>query len=180
MGGLANLLNAILEILGLHLAPGRAAAAAVAIFVLLLPWIWRSMRADEAVRILKRASHERREERERQETRALGTVKGNPNGLYLLAQEALRQGRNSLARQAAEQLKETGKLPHEHARLLIQMNGESPKTPEEAGIRAEKFLRAGQVEEAEQILSAGRRRWPDSPVWAEVESRKNDLPALGE
>ena len=174
MGGIANLLNAILEVMGLHLEPGTASVGALIVFVLLLPWIWRSQRGDEAVRILKRASHERRVEREALESLALAKVAGNPNGLWLVANEALRQGRMQLARTAADQLRQTGKLFREWQLLMIQIEGELPKTPEEVAIRAERLLESGQVEQAEQLLSSGRQRWPQSPAWAEVERRRSE------
>lgn len=172
MGGLPGLLDQILGAMGVHLAPGMAAIAALLLFLLFLPRIWRSQRGEEAVRILKRAVQERREERERQEQLAFSIVQGNAFGLWLLAREAIVQGRHTFARQVIAALRQTGKLKPELAGLERQLAGpEGPRDPLEAGVRIERLLENGVVAEAERLLEEAERRWPGDPAWPELRAR---------
>lgn len=181
MGGQPGMMQQILGVLGLHPAPGVVALCALGVFVLFLPRIWSSQRGEEALRILKRASQERMAEREQQEQLALSKVKGNPNGLWLLAREAMAQGRNNLARQVLAELKATGKLPLERAGLEAQLAGpEGPRDPIHAAVRIERSLGLGGVEEARRLLEEAERRWPGDEAWPELRQRlEAPAPELG-
>ena len=144
MGAQPGMIEQILGVLGLHPAPGVVALCALGVFVLFLPRIWSSQRGEEALRILKRASQERMAEREQQEQLALSKVQGNPNGLWLLAREAMAQGRSNFARQVLAELKSTGKLPLERAGLEAQLAGpEGPRDPIHAAVRIQRLLGLG-------------------------------------
>lgn len=172
MGGLQGMVDQILGVLGFHPAPGVVALCALAVFMLFLPRIWSSQRGEEALRILKRASQERMAERERQEQLALSKVQGNPNGLWLVAREAMAQGRTAFARQVLAELKATGKLPLERAGLEAQLAGpEGPRDPIQAAVRIERALGLGGVEEARRLLEEAERRWPQDEAWPELRQR---------
>lgn len=172
MGAQPGMIERILGVLGLHPAPGVVALCALGVFVLFLPRIWSSQRGEEALRILKRASQERMAEREQQEQLALSKVQGNPNGLWLLAREAMAQGRSNFARQVLAELKSTGKLPLERAGLEAQLAGpEGPRDPIHAAVRIQRLLGLGGVEEARRLLEEAERRWPGDEAWPELRLR---------
>jgi hypothetical protein len=167
MAAIIQLLNAALQIVGFSPKPWTAPALLGAFLLVSLPWIYQSQRGEEAVRIFRRAAHERSADRARMEAEALMKVSGNAPGLIKLAREALDRGRPDLTDEALRRLREIGPLPPEA--LLLERQARSAQalahTVEEAMVRVERLTEYGMRAEAEKIRAYAARRWPTEPAF---------------
>jgi hypothetical protein len=143
--------------------------------VLFAMWAWpiykASQKRSRARRAMRSAAGERGAERERLEAEALAAVEGDANGLLIVADLALTQGRKELAARAAEKLRATGKLLHEHRRLQRQLEPPLPALPSEACIIIEQQLKTGLVAEARARLAQARKKWPFDDELEALEAR---------
>lgn len=171
MGGIAKLLEGLVDILGVHLDPWVAPAALVGCVALFWPWIRVNLRTDDARKLLKRASRERGAEREKLEREALEMVAGRPDGLVVVAKEALEQGRKALAADAVAQLRATGKLLPQLRILERQLEPPLPILPSEACLLIERLLDTGMFEEARARTAQARRKWPSDEELEAMERR---------
>jgi len=160
MGGLTQLLDSFVALLGLHLAPWMAPAGLLGVVALFWPWIRLNMRTDDARKLLKRAARERGAERERLEAEALALVAGRADGLVVVAKEALEQGRRDLAGRAVAGLRGTGKLLPQLRTLERALEPPLPSVASEACLLIERLLDTGMVDEARTRLALARRKWP--------------------
>lgn len=170
MAAIVQLLNSVLQIAGFSPKPWAAPALLGAALVVMLPWIYQSQRGEEAIRIMRRASHERSADRARMEAEALLKVSGNAPGLIKLARAALDQGRPDLTDEALRRLREIGPLPPEA--LLLERQARSAQalahTVEEAMVRIERAQEYGMPAEAERIRAYAARRWPEEPFFRQL------------
>ena len=171
MGGIAQLINSLASLLGVHAAPWAAPAALVGSLVLFWPWIRGNVRTGDARKLLVNAARERGAERERLERQALELVKGQADGLVVVAEQAVAQGRTALATEAVEQLRATKTLLPQ---LRIHERKLEPPLPilaSEAVIVIEKMLEEGLVEAARARLAQCRRKWPTDDELLTLEAR---------
>ncbi len=161
MGALARLVRSLLEMADLPAWVGGAFL--VALLVVCLPMMRVNFRTADARKLLKHASRERGAERERLEAQALAIVGCRPDGLVVVAREALEQGRKPLATLAVEKLRATGKKLPELRRLEHALDPPVAGTAAEACIVIEQMLAAGLTEHARDRLAHARRRWPLDP-----------------
>lgn len=162
-GGLAGLVETLLGLVGLTLEPWMAPAALLFVVILAWPWIRLNLRTDEARRLLKQAARATGAERDRLEADALARVEGRPDGLVVVAETALAQGRAALARAAVDRLRATGKRPTDVRRIERTLEGPAPATPMEACLLVERLLGLGMVDEARARWEKARARWPEDP-----------------
>ena len=163
MRGLPGLVETVLDALGVHLQPWMAPLAVVAVFALAWPLLRLNLKTDNARRLLKRAARERGEAREKLEQEALSLAGNRPDGLVVVANTALEQGRMALARQAMERLRATGKNLPALRRIERAIDGPQPATALEAALVVERLVQAGMTEEARGRLAKFRERWPEDP-----------------
>lgn len=178
MGGIAQLINTLATALGIHAAPWAAPAAFVGSLVLFWPWIRGNVRTADARKALKHAARERGAERERMEKQALDLVKGQPDGLVVVAQEALEQGRNALAEEAVRQLRATNKLLPQLRLLERKLEPPLPILASEAVIVIEKMAADGLVVHARTRLEQALRKWPKDAELQELAAKMAEAPAV--
>lgn len=163
-GGITGLIDALLSLAGIHLAPGVAPAIVLVGALLLSPLLLRNQNTAKARRVLGRlTTATTARERATIEAEALALVEGNPDGLASLADAALQRGRSDLARSCLERLRTLGTRPAVVARLTRELDGDFPSTPEEILVRIEHQREAGLTVAAEQNLTRALRIWPDHP-----------------
>jgi hypothetical protein len=173
MRGIRPLFEAIGDMFAM-LPPWAPAVFGVVIAMLGWPLFKASRARGRARRAMRSAAGERGAERERLEAEAITFVEGDANGLLIVADLALAQGRKELAARAAEKLRATGKLLHEHRRLLRQLEPPLPALPSEACIVIEQLLRTGLAGEARVRLDRARKKWPFDE---ELEALEGRVPA---
>ncbi|MEL6342870.1 MAG: hypothetical protein AAFV53_07035 [Myxococcota bacterium] len=165
MGGITTALTELLGAMGLDLPPWGMPAIAVALMILLLPWILKNMKTTKARKLLKKAAFERNEARERMEREALDLVSNNPTGLLAFADECIRRGRYPLARQALDRLPgDDPKMRRERRRLMETMAPREPATAAAAAVTIERFLDEELHDEARRRLDRARKRWPEDAL----------------
>lgn len=160
MGGLRQLVEMVTTLLGLHLKPWMGPAGLLGAIVLLWPWIRVNVRTGDARKMMVRASRERGAERVRLEAEALALVGQGPDGLVVIAKEAIEQGRKELAAQAVEKLRATGKRLPDLRKLERALEPPLPGTAAEAAIVIERMLETGMRDVALARLGQARRKWP--------------------
>lgn len=170
-GGLAGLVETLLGLVGLTLEPWMAPAALLFLVVLALPWIRSNVRTDDARRLLKQAARASGAERDRLEAEALARVEGRPDGLVVVAEAALAQGRTAVARAAVERLRATGKRPTDVRKIERALEGPAPATPMEAVLLVERLLGLGMTEEARLRWEKAHARWPEDADLAALVAR---------
>lgn len=169
--GIAGLVETIVDALGLHLKPWMAPAAVLFCVLLAWPFMRANFATDDARRLLKSAARERGAERVRLEGQALEKVKGKPVGLVVVAETALAQGREDLARDAIAALRVTGKRPVDVVRLQRALDGPQPATALEAALTVERLLDAGATAKAHERWVRYRERWPEDADLGALERR---------
>ncbi|MES2640154.1 MAG: hypothetical protein V4850_11745 [Myxococcota bacterium] len=160
MGGLRQLIELAITMLGLHLKPWMAPAGLLAAIAVFWPWIRLNVRTGDARKLMVRASRERGAERLRLEAEALAMVGQGPDGLVVIAKEALEQGRKELAGQAVAKLRATGKRLPDLRKLERALEPALPGTAAEAALLVERMVATGMHEEARLRLAQARRKWP--------------------
>ena len=163
MRGLPGLVGNLLDALGVHLQPWMAPLAIVVLIAVAWPLLRLNIKTDDAQRLLKRASRERGEAREKLEREALELVGDRPDGLVVIANTAIELGRMALARQAMERLRATGKNLPTLRRIERAIDGPQPATALEAALVVERLVKAGMMDEAQERLRRFKERWPDDP-----------------
>lgn len=169
MGGLRQLVEVFATLLGVHLEPWMAPAAFLCLVAALSPWILINLRTTNARKVMVRAARERGPERLRLEAEALAMVGDNPDGLVVVAKEALEQGRKDLAARAVDKLRRTRKRLPELRKLERALAPPLPGTPAEAAMLIERMLETGLRDEARARLAQARRRWPVDDELAALE-----------
>jgi hypothetical protein len=154
------MLDSVANALGLHLPPWAGPLALLAILAVCWPLIRTNLHTENARKLLKRASRERGAERERLEAEALAMVGDRPDGLVVVAREAVEQGRTALAERAVVKLRATGKNLPDLRRLERAIEPPLAGTPAEVCIVIERMLEAGMVEQARARYAQARRKWP--------------------
>lgn len=160
MGGLRQLIEVFTTMSGVRLQPWTAPAGLLVVIAVLWPWIRVNLRTGDARKLMLRASRERGAERQRLEAEALAMVGDRPDGLVMVAKEALEQGRKALAAQAVARLRVTAKRLPDLRKLERALEPSLPGTPGEAALLIERMLETGMDEEARARLTYARRKWP--------------------
>lgn len=160
-GGMTQAITDILLLLGIELPPWGMPVAALVVMILLLPWILKNMKTSKARKLLKMAALESGRTRQEMESEALELVSDNPVGLLAFADECVRRGRYSLARDALERVPRDPRYARERRKVEAQMAPKEPATAEAAAAAIERFLSEGLREEAASRLQKARARWPD-------------------
>lgn len=169
MPALAQFLQGIFDVMGLPHWMG--AGAVFGVVLLALPWILRNRRTDIARRALRASDKLKGEERVAAERKALATVAGHPMGLLVVAEEAHKLGRDTLARDAIHQLRATGKLVAELRTIERAVDGPMPATIDEAVLTIERLIEAGMRDVAAEKLARYQARWPAEPELVAVGAR---------
>ncbi|MDP2308448.1 MAG: hypothetical protein Q8P18_20685 [Pseudomonadota bacterium] len=160
MGGLRQLIEVFTTLSGVHLKPWMGPAGLLIAIAVFWPWIRVNLRTGDARKLLVRAARERGAARQRLEAEALAMVGTGPDGLVVVAKEALEQGRKELAAQAIVKLRATGKRLPDLRKLERALEPPLPGTPAEAAIVIERMLETGMRDEARARLAQARRKWP--------------------
>jgi hypothetical protein len=160
MRGIAQLLNTLLQLAGVHLQPWMAPVALLALAILLFPALRRTHRTSLARKRLRRLPYVGAEERRRLEEEALALSTGSPAGLLVVAQEALRLGRHDLARRAADAIEALGARPRELRAIRRALEPQLEPTPAQERVHVEALVQAGLHEEAARRRDLARARWP--------------------
>lgn len=169
MGGIVDALGAMLQILGIELAPWMGPALIAGLAVLLSPLLIRNMRTSRARTLLKESRVLDGSAREALEERALATVAGHRNGLVAVVEEAHRMRRNGLARRALMELRALTGPTADVARLARLTDPEPlPSSPAALGLMVEKLRAAGLHDKASRRLRRGLTRWPQDPWLQEL------------
>ncbi|MBN1336611.1 MAG: hypothetical protein JXB39_11690 [Deltaproteobacteria bacterium] len=171
MRGLADLARSLVEILRDALPPWVVLVVAGLVVALVLPFYWKGQRRSLARRRIAALTGVPRAEAGRLEAEAFSLVGTDPDGLVGVAEEALRHGREALARQAIARLAGTGRRPDHVARLERLLEGPPPRLPEEEALGVARLLDAGLVEAARRRLDRARARWPELPEWKSLAGR---------
>ncbi len=161
-GGMMDSINAILEALNISLPTWAGPFIALNLVVIFMPFILRNFKIGRARKILQRSRILQPEEQIQEGRKALTVVGEIPMGLVAIADEAIRQGRLLLAREAVQRLISTGK-ERDHARRLVRVleDDGGPGSAEELTLLLERLFSAGMREKALQRLDKGLRRWPE-------------------
>lgn len=162
MRALSELLNAVLA--GLGLAPGPWVVPLVGVLAVLV--MYPMFQANHSTRQARRrlmlaASAPRTAERERLKAEALALVLGNPIGVAVVGDEALRQGWNDLAVQALHALEQCKGRPEDIRSLRRRLEGRSAPMPTAEALAVERLLEAGLQGQAAARLEAALARWPE-------------------
>ena len=175
-------INAILEALNISLPSWAGPILALSLVLLLMPFILRNFKIGRARKILQRSRILQPEARRRAGRQALGVVGDVPMGLVAVADEALRQGRSLLAREAVQRLIETGKVRDHTRRLVRALEDEGgPGSAEELALLVERLMTEGLREQAQLRLAKGLRRWPgDASLRAWQDRLQRGEPSLEE
>jgi len=169
--GILDALASLLASVGIELPPWGMPVAALTVAAVLLPFVLRNMKTSKARKLLKRASILDGPRRQEAEAEALTLVHDSGPGLVAVADEALRRGRQAVARRAVERLAELGGQDKELRRLRQEMAPKMPASVTEMVLVVERFLDAGLVDEARVRLGRAERRWPRAPEWDALRGR---------
>jgi hypothetical protein len=169
LGGIADALDRVLQILGVELAAWMAPTVIGLGCLLMIPWIRSNQRSQRVRNLLRRIASEERMDREQMRAKAFEVVGDDVDALILLADEANRRGLQSLALEATTRLAEVGGRPQEVRRLQAQLRDRPPVHIE--GERAAiESLMAEQMWAAAKIrLNSARDRWPSDTHLTELE-----------
>lgn len=177
MRGIAQLLDTVLQLVGVHLQPWMAPFALGMLAVALFPLLRRTHRTSLARKRLRRLPYVGAVERRQLEEEALALAAGSPAGLLVVAQEALRLGRHELARRAADALDQTGAAPpHELRAIRRALEPMVGPTPALERVHIEALLQAGLIGEATRRLALARERWPEAGDWPQIPSPPSGAP----
>lgn len=183
MGGVGQLFDSILASLGLDGIPFIHPLIFVVILALVWPLMQRFATNDRARRLVKSLPELPLAEREAVQQRALEMVGGEPQGLLVIAEEALRVGMKVYATSVLQKLEATGKLPEDVRRLQRELQGAAPVMPEQAALAVERLLEAGALGEARRRLDEALTRWPEHPdliaLRDQIRAGDNAAPAEG-
>ncbi len=171
--GLAEGLASLLDAMGIVLPPWGFPLLALMLLALVFPLLRRNHRTGRARRRLQTALYSSAAERSRLETEALELVQGNPVGLVVVADEAIRRGRRQLARRALEQLEATGRRLHDTRRLERDLYGTPCATPEEEILAIEHLLEEGILGRAAERLEKARQRWPHNQALESMQRKRS-------
>jgi hypothetical protein len=163
MGGLGQLVSALIAA-SEGVVPHWMWPAGLGVFVLVAaPSMLRNMRTDAARKLFRTATRLRAAERVAQEDEALRRVAGNRDGLVVLADLALQEGRPRIVPEVLAQLGALGGREPDLRRLHREVQGPQPATSMEAVLLVERLVEHGLLDEAERRLLAAIERWPTEP-----------------
>lgn len=164
MGRLSQLIDSIqsaLDSVGLSFPPWILPVIGVAIVAAIFPMFVRSSNSVRARGILSRSRFVTGEDRIAMEREAMEMVQGDPEGLVVVATVSVQQGRENLAREALEQLKQTGKHRDKVRQIELALDGPPPISPEAEVIAIRNLLGNGLVARARERMERARRYYPD-------------------
>lgn len=160
MGGLGELVSALIAA-SEGLVPGWAwPVGLVALLVLAAPSMRRNARTNTARRLFRTATLLRAAERDAQENAALAAVVNNRDGLVVLADLALQEGRPRIVPEIVGRLRALRGREADVRRIEREQSGPQPATPLEAALLVERLLEAGVDSEAHRRLESALMRWP--------------------
>ncbi len=186
-----ELMETALSLAGIRLQAWMAPAFLLLVGVLLFPTIRRTHRVSQARKRLRKVPYANHEDRQRLEDQAMALVRGNPTGLAVVAQEALRLGRRQLARRAADALRETGRRQADLRTIELALEPPPAHSALDAISAIERLLAEGLNEEARRRRDLAKRRWPQQRAWppipdpdpkrspASLDSHQDDRRAVG-
>ena len=168
-GGMLQAVTDLLSAMGIELEPWMGPVFAISMMIIMLPMILKNMRTSSARKLIKKAAFEGGQKRADMEAKALSLVVDNPEGLMALAEECMRRGRYTIAKEALGRIPEADiKRQRQRKQMLIEMAPHQPETPEAAALVVERLLGEGLSEEASRRLLKAQRRWPESPTLTEL------------
>ena len=172
LDGIVQIFQGVADAIGIGDKPWGAGAVAIVVLGGFSPILVRNQKVSRARRLLTQAyASSSSTERNQLEAEAMTEVAGNADGLLVVAEIALQRGRLDLVRRAADELAQTGKRVGELRRLRHKLDGDEPKTVDQAIVRIERLLGMGLGGEARERWAKSRERWPDDADLADLESR---------
>ena len=179
MRGLATAVKGIITALTAMDVPPWALAILVGVGLwFMFPKFVAALESDKPRRMVKRAMMADAQEQQKVGEQALALSAQDPTALVVLADEAIRMGRDALAEQCLERLRASGQRPKDVARLELTLLGPLPGTEMEAAIIVERMLDSGMTSAAAEKLERFRRRWPDDADLAGLASRLHEAEGL--
>lgn len=163
MGGLGQLVSALIGATEGIVPHWVWPVALVLLLVIAAPSMRRNAQTDAARRRFRLAGRLLGAAREAEEDAAFASLAHNREGLVVLADLALAEGRRRIVPLALARLRELGGREAEVRRIERELHGPQPATALEAVLTVERFAAQGLHAEAERRLQTALRRWPDDP-----------------
>lgn len=174
MGGISQLVGQLLSRMGVSLSGPQLVLVLAVVSALMLPGFVRNARVSVARSHLARARLLSGPERQAAEDSVLRAAGEQPAVLVAVAEEALRLGREGLARAATERLGATGKERKAYRALQRSLAPPAPKEAllEEVLVVVERLIDEGRTEEASRRLDIARQRWPEAPTVEAIQATR--------
>jgi hypothetical protein len=161
VGGVGEFVRAIVAVSEGVVPPWAWAAGLAVVLLVAAPSIRRNLHTDTARRLFRTATRLPAGERAAQEDAALARVHHNRDGLVVIAELALNEGRPRIVPAALARLRELGGREPDVRRLERALLGPQPATPLEAALLVERLRGHALHGEAARRLAAALDRWPD-------------------
>lgn len=158
-----DLLNNVLQLVGLQGQPWVGPVLLIALLALAWPYLHKTIDTDAGRRKLRGMSDLPLPERRKVQAEALEIVGEDPDGLIAIADEAIRAGEKEYAKSVLEKLRSTGKKKDHVRRLEQLLEDRSLQLPEQTVIAVERMIESGMLEGARVRLAPALERWPDHP-----------------
>ncbi|MCB9777829.1 MAG: hypothetical protein H6742_04635 [Alphaproteobacteria bacterium] len=158
--GIGAIVQMVFDAVGIEPQPWMSAVFLGLAIVLVGPAAMKNIRTAQARKRVVRLNELSPTERPALQEEILGLVRGNPQGLVAIADEAARRRQRPLAVAAYQELRRGGDLPKEVLRLHEELYGKRPDHPEEEAAAIERLIDAGALDRARERLAVARSWFP--------------------
>lgn len=175
MGGIGAMLSAIADVSSGFMPRWAWGAGFAALALLLWPLVRRTARTEEARRRFRTATRLGHEARIAQEDSAVAQVFDSADGLVVLCELAMAEGRPRIVPAALARLRELGTRGAEVRKIELAVDGPQPRSALEAAILIEALVTQGVRESASRRLERALARWPEDAELRALGERLRDL-----
>ncbi len=175
MGGIGAMLSAIANASAGFVPRWAWGVGFAALALFLWPLVRRTARTEEARRRFRTATRLPHEARLAQEDSALAYIFDHADGLVVLCELAMAEGRPRIVPAAMARLRELGSRSGELRRIEAAFDGPQPRSALEAVILIEALLGQGVRDAALRRLQRALARWPDDADLGALAERSRDL-----
>jgi hypothetical protein len=169
-GGLGQVINSVLQVLGIELPPWGGVVLALVIGAIIFPYYLRGQKMVKARKTFIKSGFENFEQRRMMEEEAMNLVRSSPNFTISLAQQAFQAGRFPFARELLQTLpKNNGKIQKEAHKLQKKMQPKEDETLTFALIAVERLIEEELFDAALQRCIKIEEKWKEHP---DVQSKK--------